>query len=141
MKLINMIVVTPKAVINRSKSVKYRLHTSGERTLTDKDGYMFSFSAKDTKGSGRLHKQLVWFDVPKVTPKLVPNAKVYCSCEFFNFYLAYALNKRDACVPMKDINYAMNTKAPITNHFNKNYLCKHLYKVMEHFKKLKKNRL
>lgn len=127
--LLSTVAKVRKKAVN---SVETRLQNQSKRKSKGIDGYIFGFSSKDkSEGSGRRHKQLIWF--PKQGKQLKKSSymkekvRVYCSCEYFNFFCAYALNISDNCIPRKAIKYAMKTPAKEKNPTNKKLLCKHLY--------------
>ncbi len=124
---------TPKDVIKRSKNIDIKFKKFGMMPIDDTAGVTLHCKSRDPskQGSGRIHQQVVWFNSEKVNVKnyLQSRVQVYCTCEFFNYRLAYALNKYNSAFMDNSIEYAMNNAAKITNPSNRPYLCKHLYAV------------
>ena len=121
---------TVPKIVAKSKTIRSKLQNRNPRKIDDVKGTIFGFSSKDEgEGSGRYHKQLIWFPSTKVNVKnyLSLPVKVYCSCEFFNYYLAYALHKNKNLLPRKALQFAMTNPAKKTNPTNRTYLCKHLF--------------
>lgn len=124
---------TPPRINAKWSGVDIQYYNSGPRKLLRKyPGFAFEFKSSDpVQGSGRYHRQTIWYDASKVKKSNYLNTpvRVFCSCEYFNYYLAYALGKHKSVIPRKEISYAVKTPARVTNKNSVPFICKHLYAI------------
>ena len=118
-------------VAKRAKnSVETELKHFGMKLLLGRQGYIFGFASEDhPSGTGRNHRQVIWFSETDINAKNFEKVgvKVQCNCEYYNYFLAYALNYHNTALPRKINDYALETEAPERNPKNIPHLCKHLY--------------
>ena len=124
---------TPPRINEKWSGVDIKYYNSGPRKILRKyPGFAFEFKSSDpVQGSGRYHRQTIWYDSSKVKKSNYLNTpvRVFCSCEYFNYYLAYALGKHKSVIPRKEISYAVKTPARVTNPGSVPFICKHLYAI------------
>lgn len=76
-------------------------------------------------------------DIERINLLDVP-AKIYCSCDSFKYFMAYVLNETEQVFLLptteKDLGIALSQAPVVRNPKELKFMCKHLFKVVNHIK-------
>jgi len=126
---------TPEKYLNRGNALKrVLLFEQKVKRIGNKEGRVMVFHVSEGTG-GKKREVNVWFEFPDMDAELkrvhlgtIP-IRVRCSGEWFNFSLAYVLQKKKVLLTTKKFSRATKDAPKVKNPNEIPYACKHLVAV------------